>query len=185
MVEGRMPSSDNDERTIVAATGNPIGKTTILGRNTEVSEETVPGWTIMRPLKRKGKRGSDGGSVAKLVPSANSDGSRVDGKPGNDLKVTETNGSADGYPSLEEIDSPLDVRSDDELLDPTDGAQSSRIRRKSPTRNLEGDGDPAGGSTEYKVYRRRWFGLVQLVLLNIVVSWDVSSLLRYACVYTC
>ncbi|MCJ1463195.1 hypothetical protein MMC07_001800 [Pseudocyphellaria aurata] len=28
----------------------------------------------------------------------------------------------------------------------------------------------------YKVYKRRWFGLVQLVLLNIVVSWDVSGL---------
>ncbi|KAL2258355.1 hypothetical protein VTK26DRAFT_8365 [Humicola hyalothermophila] len=28
----------------------------------------------------------------------------------------------------------------------------------------------AGG--EYKVYRRRWFGLVQLTLLNIIVSWD-------------
>lgn len=27
---------------------------------------------------------------------------------------------------------------------------------------------------EYKVYKRRWFGLMQLVLLNIVVSWDVS-----------
>jgi hypothetical protein len=30
------------------------------------------------------------------------------------------------------------------------------------------------GGGEYKVYKRRWFGLVQLVLLNIVVSWDVS-----------
>lgn len=27
----------------------------------------------------------------------------------------------------------------------------------------------------YKVYKRRWFGLAQLVLLNIVISWDVSS----------
>lgn len=27
----------------------------------------------------------------------------------------------------------------------------------------------------YKVYKRRWFGLIQLVLLNIVVSWDVST----------
>ena len=27
---------------------------------------------------------------------------------------------------------------------------------------------------QYKVYKRRWFGLVQLVLLNIIVSWDVS-----------
>lgn len=26
----------------------------------------------------------------------------------------------------------------------------------------------------YKVYKRRWFGVVQLTLLNIIVSWDVS-----------
>lgn len=26
----------------------------------------------------------------------------------------------------------------------------------------------------YKTYKRRWFGLVQLTLLNIIVSWDVS-----------
>ena len=26
----------------------------------------------------------------------------------------------------------------------------------------------------YKVYKRRWFGLVQLTLLNVIVSWDVS-----------
>lgn len=25
----------------------------------------------------------------------------------------------------------------------------------------------------FRVYKRRWFGLAQLVLLNIVVSWDV------------
>ena len=30
----------------------------------------------------------------------------------------------------------------------------------------------------YKVYKRRWFGLMQLVLLNIVVSWDVSILMH-------
>lgn len=28
----------------------------------------------------------------------------------------------------------------------------------------------------YKVYKRRFWGLAQLVLLNIVVSWDVGSL---------
>ena len=27
----------------------------------------------------------------------------------------------------------------------------------------------------YRVYKRRWFGLAQLVLLNIIVSWDVSG----------
>lgn len=26
---------------------------------------------------------------------------------------------------------------------------------------------------KYKVYKRRWFGLLQLILLNIIVSWDV------------
>ncbi|OTB09555.1 hypothetical protein M426DRAFT_50598 [Hypoxylon sp. CI-4A] len=35
------------------------------------------------------------------------------------------------------------------------------------------DGDR--GSITYKVYKRRWFGLVQLTLLNIIVSWDVSA----------
>lgn len=30
-------------------------------------------------------------------------------------------------------------------------------------------------ATDYKVYKRRFFGLTQLVLLNIVVSWDVCE----------
>lgn len=32
----------------------------------------------------------------------------------------------------------------------------------------------------YRTYKRRWFGLVQLVLLNIVVSWDVSGTSNHA-----
>jgi len=28
----------------------------------------------------------------------------------------------------------------------------------------------------YRVYKRRWFGLFQLTLLNIIVSWDVSAI---------
>jgi VIT1/CCC1 family predicted Fe2+/Mn2+ transporter len=39
--------------------------------------------------------------------------------------------------------------------------------------NVE-DGSVANGdSVEYRTYRRRWFGLVQLTLMNIIVSWDV------------
>ncbi|KAI4253402.1 MAG: hypothetical protein LQ352_003721, partial [Teloschistes flavicans] len=34
--------------------------------------------------------------------------------------------------------------------------------------------DPAP-TTVYRVYKRRWFGLLQLVLMNIIVSWDVST----------
>ena len=32
-----------------------------------------------------------------------------------------------------------------------------------------------GEGAQYQVYKIRWFGLVQLVLLNIVVSWDVGT----------
>ena len=31
-----------------------------------------------------------------------------------------------------------------------------------------------GEEQEYRVYKIRWFGLLQLVLLNIIVSWDVG-----------
>ncbi|MCJ1284431.1 hypothetical protein MMC26_003763 [Xylographa opegraphella] len=42
---------------------------------------------------------------------------------------------------------------------------------------LDSQGAALGGEIAheqpiYKVYKRRWFGLIQLVLLNIVVSWD-------------
>jgi hypothetical protein len=30
-------------------------------------------------------------------------------------------------------------------------------------------------TTQYKVYKRRFFGLAVLVLLNIIVSWDVCD----------
>jgi hypothetical protein len=42
-------------------------------------------------------------------------------------------------------------------------------------REVAGPGNEAGESVvTYKTYKRRWFGLAQLLLLNIVVSWDVS-----------
>ena len=39
-----------------------------------------------------------------------------------------------------------------------------------------------GGETAvvYRVYKRRWFGLVMLMLLNIIVSWDVSKFLFFS-----
>ena len=38
------------------------------------------------------------------------------------------------------------------------------------------------GTVEFfKVYKRRWFGLAQLTLLNIVVSWDVSLISSKTC----
>lgn len=39
---------------------------------------------------------------------------------------------------------------------------------------LEGGSIVQRADVEYKVYKKRWFGLVALTLLNIIVSWDVS-----------
>lgn len=44
-------------------------------------------------------------------------------------------------------------------------------------RGLAGDRESSlvlGRSAEYRTYKRRWFGLVQLSLMNIIVSWDAS-----------
>ncbi|KAK6610723.1 Major facilitator superfamily domain-containing protein 7 [Botrytis cinerea] len=48
-----------------------------------------------------------------------------------------------------------------------DGAADEGLRRRSSERNVAGS-----NAGNFRVYKRRWFGLVQLVLLNIVVSWD-------------
>ncbi|RYP78678.1 hypothetical protein DL771_000345 [Monosporascus sp. 5C6A] len=55
----------------------------------------------------------------------------------------------------------------------SDGGGSQRVM----SQEVENAGDGSCGQgradvTEYKVYKRRWFGLLQLTLLNIVVSWD-------------
>lgn len=45
---------------------------------------------------------------------------------------------------------------------------------------LERSPDAEQGSRPiYKVYKRRFWGLAQLVLLNIVVSWDVRTSFRF------
>lgn len=35
--------------------------------------------------------------------------------------------------------------------------------------------DGSGGDVDYKVYKRRWFGLIELTLLSLLVSWEVSA----------
>ncbi|KAF7921255.1 uncharacterized protein EAE98_008681 [Botrytis deweyae] len=48
-----------------------------------------------------------------------------------------------------------------------DGAADEGLRRRSSERHAVGS-----NAGNFRVYKRRWFGLVQLVLLNIIVSWD-------------
>ena len=46
-----------------------------------------------------------------------------------------------------------------------------------PSATSEEDVTPVNARrTEYRVYKMRWFGLAQLILLNIVVSWDVGTI---------
>ena len=52
-------------------------------------------------------------------------------------------------------------------------AQASTLR--APTSDGEDIALTEGGRhVEYKTYKIRWFGLTQLILMNIIVSWDVS-----------
>ena len=50
----------------------------------------------------------------------------------------------------------------------TEGNNGDRVQ--SPEQNTI---QQAVAPTVYRTYKRRWFGLLQLVLLNIIVSWDV------------
>lgn len=117
------------------------------------NEQTLPGWTIMRPLKM---RGLEGKGSAK-------------GKRDSKIHVTETNGTnssvgdANGDPLHQ-------VRSNDELLE--DGDEQGNAGRDV---GREVDEGTVNSDIKFKVYKRRWFGLVQLVLLNIIVSWDVNA----------
>ena len=56
------------------------------------------------------------------------------------------------------------------------GSQDITMRERTVDGEFqEGDGVEAEG-VQYRTYKRRWFGLVQLTLMNVMVSWDVSLL---------
>lgn len=60
------------------------------------------------------------------------------------------------------------------------GSRDFTLQERRATGEGEGDVEAEEGSirqgvsTEYRTYKRRWFGLAQLTLMNIIVSWDVS-----------
>lgn len=56
----------------------------------------------------------------------------------------------------------------------TDGEILENVGSNDDLLPEEEGGNGADGEVVWRVYKRRWFGLGQLVLLNIVVSWDVS-----------
>ncbi|KAM5348756.1 hypothetical protein ACJ41O_008579 [Fusarium nematophilum] len=53
------------------------------------------------------------------------------------------------------------------------GSRDFSLQDRGEAGDVEGDASiHQGASTEYRTYKRRWFGLAQLTLMNIIVSWD-------------
>ena len=151
--------------------------------NEKTAPEPVPGgFSFLRTIKMRGLKGRGSGS-ASPAPSTdsnvgNGNGSGIDSKNNDELEVTQSNGSGDGPDRIGEVEALHEVRSDDELLgDDERGSTTLRGGAQEGGNNSTGAADVVGGRV-YKVYKRRWFGLIQLVLLNIIVSWDVSCLLK-------
>ncbi|KAN0106467.1 MFS general substrate transporter [Hyaloscypha variabilis] len=128
----------------------------------------------MRTLKNRGSAASAPPNDSN-VSNGNASGSGIDSKHNDELKVTQSNGSGDGLQGIGEIEPLHEVRSDDELLGDEERGSAPQEPRTQEDGNNGTEAVDGTGERVYKVYKRRWFGLVQLVLLNIIVSWDWLS----------
>ena len=76
-----------------------------------------------------------------------------------------------------QMDDQKNVTQREEVVADTGDISPAPLASSTPTATTRGTEDELLGDnsdTQFRVYKRRWFGLIQLVLLNIVVSWDVS-----------
>jgi hypothetical protein len=86
---------------------------------------------------------------------------------------------------------PVPAKSQERLLPPSsyyrnfhsysleDVKSNSDIHEMSAPSSPERPAPPQMDTPEtYRTYKRRWFGLIQLVLLNAVVSWNVCALIQ-------
>lgn len=147
----------------------PRDKTGLVAQEQAHSKgETVPGWSFMtRPLRKKGGK-----------PSETTTGTEeINGQAGDDCRASQTQSKDSSY-ELEQSDTLREVTSEDELLPEEEGTSTARGGQQHDQQGQQYDRAPPGegcGRPRYKVYKRRWFGVVQLVLLNTIVSWDVSA----------
>ncbi|RMZ74588.1 major facilitator superfamily transporter [Pyrenophora seminiperda CCB06] len=85
---------------------------------------------------------------------------------------------AAGFSGEDDINSPVSASKRtgyeiDGIVDMDEGAETrAQSRWKMASFRLRGRSKRRSSTAGLKVYKRRWIGLVQLVLLNIVVSWD-------------
>jgi hypothetical protein len=127
------------------------------------------------PLKSQAA-GKDNGSMAPRPPPANE-------RPTKDDSLASQSQSRINWLSLESLDIKSDeaktsaVKHVETLSEPRSRSPSSRGNLSSRENTSAGAMEqrlPPQPVSEYKTYKRRWFGLFQLILLNIVVSWDVG-----------
>jgi hypothetical protein len=158
MTSGREPEEAHCADTRVASSSGPdkAGRAgDEKGRERKLGEE-APGWTIMRPLSKKGKKMAESTRRASSSAHAGSSGEEAD------------------YDLHENLEALREVTSEDELLEDGEEERATRGGEAPGSAERTHDADARRNVGEYKVYKRRWFGVVQLVLLNTVVSWDVS-----------
>jgi hypothetical protein len=141
--------------------------------------ENMSGWAIvMPPLRRKGGKSTETAS-ASLDAAADVDETtpRINALAEDDRDSAQCKGQRLRLVYTENL---RGATSEDRLL-------LENHEQEGTSGNGEGNGDasPDGSAPEvgsranydprFKVYKRRWFGVVQLVLLNAIVSWDVSA----------
>ncbi|OBT65512.1 hypothetical protein VE03_05005 [Pseudogymnoascus sp. 23342-1-I1] len=134
-----------------------------------------------------------GRDAAAAVPglSKNDAGVTKDGDNDND---NGNDGAPEGIESATTRDDSATLGTTATASGPTKGGEGEREAKKGGWRrwfgkmNSSAEGEAlenmgsrdgllegGGGEVVWKVYKRRWFGLLQLVLLNVVVSWDWLS----------
>jgi hypothetical protein len=127
-------------------------------------------------MRRKaGKANSPSGSSETETSNTAATGN---GQHEEDRDSAQSKGSSYGATYTETL---REVTSEDGLL-PGQQAQGHVVGSSNGNNNdaqhdgsAPGNGASAVEEAKFKVYKRRWFGVVQLVLLNTIVSWDVST----------
>ncbi|ESZ99379.1 hypothetical protein SBOR_0249 [Sclerotinia borealis F-4128] len=144
------------------------------------------GWTAMKELKGKQKRKQKREQKHKAGERASGNThththTHTDNTNADRLKAQSSGGEGmveDETEDLDDLDL-TELNSGDDLLPDEEeggvrrcGAGAHITNRAAERGGTDPNGIATSSGEHFKVYKRRWFGLVQLVLLNIIVSWD-------------
>ncbi|KAF7955320.1 uncharacterized protein EAE97_000579 [Botrytis byssoidea] len=178
--KGRVPGQNKEEDLGIGEIGiiEKEGKERNIEKETPHYHGMPKGWTAMKDPRGKPKQKS------KYTAGERTNGTSAQRGMSNTEIAREQEIVGEGRGVEEEVEDIDDLdltelNSGDDLLPDeeeggvrrggtgVDGAADEGLRRRSSERNAVGS-----NAGNFRVYKRRWFGLVQLVLLNIIVSWD-------------